>query len=271
MPKDRYEASHDKRNVKLIAGVIAVIAVVLGGLLWVTRPEATTTQATVKSTVPLSNTDQIASESVASEFLKASGNFGVKGDELTGDNIRNVSYLLTRGDASVSRYVSSRKDSYNFLNKTYVYKGSPIDYDARSVAQWKTPVEDRNLTSYQALNIVSKAKPNAQMLTISGQEVPAAEVEVTFDSKETIRTVTANDTTWDGSYSVLEKLFPKNTVTLLLVQDSGTWKVYAQSNLQKQFLLSTWETPDSDAYSTDQTGFTQVSTLKLTTPLKEPK
>jgi hypothetical protein len=271
MPKDRYETSHDKRNIKLIVGVVVVIAVVLGTLLWMTRPASETAPASVKSTVPLSKTDQIASESVASEFLKASGNFGLKTSELTGDNIRNVSYLLTTGDASASRYLTSRKDSYNFVNSSYVYKGSPLNYDSRSVSQWKSPFDDRNLATYQALNVVAQAKPNAQMLTVDSKEVPAAEVEVSFDSKETIRTVTANDTTWDGSYSVLEKLFPKNTVTLLLVQDNGTWKVYAQSNLQRQFLLSTWETPDSDAYANDQTGFTQVSTLKLTTPLKEPK
>lgn len=271
MPKDRFATSHDKRNIRLIAGVIVAAIAVLGALLWITRPEATQTQATVKSDVPLSKTDQLASEESASEFLKTAGTFGIKSSELTGDNIRNVSYLLTKNDASVTRYVTSRKDSYGFLNKNYVYKGSPLDYDGRSVAQWKSPSEDRNLTSYQSQNVTAKAKPNAQMLTISGKDVPAAEVEVTFDSKETIRTVTANDTTWDGSYSVLEKLFPKNSVTLLLVEENGSWKVYSQNNLQKQFLLSTWENPDSDAYSNDQTGFTQVSTLKLSTPLKEPK
>lgn len=271
MPKDRYQASHDKRNIKLIIGVVVVIGAVIGALLWITRPVSEVAPASVKSAVSLSNTDQIASEAVASEFLKASGNFGIKTSEITGDNIRNVSYLLTTGDVSANRYLTSRKDSYNFVNSSLIYKGSSLDYDSRTVSQWKSPIDDRNLATYQALNVVVKAKPNAQLVTISGKEEPAAEVEVTFDSKETIRTVTANDTTWDGSYSVLEKLFPKNNLTLLLVQDNGTWKVYAQSNLQKQFLLSTWATPDSDAYSNDQTGFTQVSTLKLTTPLKEPK
>lgn len=270
MPKDRYEENHDKRNIKLIVGVVAVVAVVLGALLWVTSP-SDKAPASVNSSVPLSKTDQLASESASAEFVKAAGNFGVKTSELTGDNIRNVSYLLTTGDISAKRYTSARKDSYNFLKTTYIYSGSQLDYDSRAVTQWKSPSEDSNLASYQATNIVSKAKPDAQVVTIDGKEEVAAEVDVTFDSKETIRTVTANDTTWDGSYSVLEKAFPKNTVTFLLVQDGGTWKIYAQNNLQKQFLLSTWATPDSDAYSNDQTGFTQVSTLKLTEPLKEPK
>jgi hypothetical protein len=271
MPKDRYEASHDKRNVKLIVGVVVTVTVVLGALLWVTRPPSEETPARVQSSVPLSKTDQLASESVAAEFLKVAGNFGIKSSEITGDNIRNVSYLLTTGDVSINRYLTSREDSYSFLNRSYIYTGSPLDYDSRAVAQWKAPTEDRNLTSYQSLNVVAKARTEAQMITLEGIETPAAEVDVTFDSKETIRLVTANDTTWDGSYSVLEKSFPKNTVTLLLVQDETVWKVYSQSNLQKQFLLSTWANPDSTAYSTDQTGFTQVSTLKLTEPLKESK
>jgi hypothetical protein len=271
MPKDRYEASHDKRNIKLIVGVSIVVSVVLGALLWVTAPSDENPAASVNSSVPLSKTDQLASESSTTEFLKVAGNFGIKTSELTGDNIRNVSYLLTTGDVSVNRYITSRKDSYDFLKQTYIYSGSPLDYDSRAVTQWKTPSEDTNLTTYQMTNVVAKAKSDAQLVTIDGKEEIAAEVDVTFDSKETIRTVTANDTSWDGSYSVLEKLFPKNTVTFLLVQDDGNWKIYAQSNLQKQFLLSTWATPDSDAYSSDQTGFIQVSTLKLTEPLKEPK
>lgn len=270
MPKDRYEESHNKRNIKLIVGVAAVVAVVLVALLWVTAPSEKAPE-TVKSSVSISKADQLASESSATEFLKVAGNFGIKTSELTGDNIRNVSYLLTTGDVSANRYMASRKDSYDFLKRTYIYSGSPLDYDSRAVTQWKIPSEYSNLTSYQATNIVATAKPEAQVVTIDGKEETAAVVDVIFDAKETIRTVTANDTTWDGSYSVLEKSFPKNTVTFLLVQDSGIWKIYAQDNLQKQFLLSTWATPDSDAYANDQTGFIQVSTLKLTEPLKEPK
>lgn len=271
MAKDRNEAGHDKRIIFLIAGVVTVIAVVLGALLWVTRTPTEVVPGNVKSVVPLSAPDQIASETAAQEFIKSSGNFGIKGSELTGDNIRNVSYLLTSEDVSATRYLTSRKDSYNLLKKTQIYKSSPLDYDSRVVTQWKTPTEDRNLTSYQALNVVTKARSDAQVLLIDGKSSNAAEVDVTFDSKETIRLVTANDTTWDGSYSVLEKLFPKNTVTLLLVKDGEQWKVYAQSNLQKQFLLSTWATPDSNAYSDAQTGFTEVSKLTLTEPIKEPK
>lgn len=270
MPKDRYEASHDKRNLKLVVSVTAVVAVILGALLWVTAPSEEAPES-VNSRVSLSRTDQLASESSATEFLKAAGNFGVKTSELTGDNVRNVGYLLTTGDVSANRYITSRKDSYDFLSKTYIFNGSPLDYDSRTVAQWKSPTENRNLATYQTENVSAKAKADAQIVTINGKEEIAAEVDVIFDSKETIRTVTANDTTWDGSYSVLEKTFAKNKVTLLLVQEDGSWKVYAQNNLQKQFLLSTWETPDSDAYTSDQTGFTQVSTLKLTEPLKEPK
>lgn len=271
MSKDRYETSHDKRIIKLIAGVVVVIAVVLGALLWVTRAPAEVIPGNVSSIIPLSESDQIASELVATEFIKSSGTFGIKDAELTGDNIRNVSYLLSSQDTSIKKYLTSRKDSYNFLNKTYVYKASPLDYDSRAVAQWKTPTEDRNLTSYQSLNVVAAARSKAQALSIDGKTSNAAEVDVTFDSKETIRLVTANDTTWDGSYSVLEKSFPRNKATLLLVKDGSEWKVYAQSGLQKQFLLSTWSAPDSNAYTDAQTGFTQVSTLKLTEPLKEPQ
>lgn len=270
MSKDRNTSTHDKRVIKLIVGAVVITAVILGALLWVTRAPSAEEPGKINSNVPLSASGKIASEATSKEFIKSSGNFGVKGSELTGDNIRNISYLLRTNDASNSKYVTTRKDSYNFL-KTYIYKGSPIDYDSRVVAQWQSPDEARNLTTYEASNVVAKARDNAQILTIDGKETTAAQVDVTFDSKETIRVVTANDTSWDGSYSVLEKNFSRNTVTLLLAQDGEQWKVYAQSNLQNQFLLSTWQTPDSNAYADAQSGFTQVSTLKLTEPLKEPK
>lgn len=270
MAKDRYEAAHDKRIIKLIAAAVVFTIIVLCGLLWITRTPSVEETGNVKSDIPLIESGRIASESVASDFIKSAGNFGIKESELTGDNIRNVSYLLTSGDASIKKYLTSRKDSYSFLRSNYIYKNSPLDYDSREVAQWKTPTEDRNLTSYEVTDVTAIARDKAQVLTIDGKETTAAEVDVTFNSKMTIRLVTANDTSWDGSYSVLEKSFPKSTVTLLVVQDGESWKVYAQNNLEKQFILSTWSNPDPNSYTDAQTGFTQVSTLNLTVPLKEP-
>lgn len=266
---DTNDPEHTKRLIKLISGVLVVIAAVLGVIFWLSSGDEDATPE-IKSNVSVTEQEKLAAKSVAEEFVKSSGNFGVRTDQLTGDNIRNVSYLIEKGEASVKDYLLSRQDSYNFVKDNYVFSGSPIDYDTREMAQWKNNFESSRMATMAVQDVSGIPNDNGQYLTVNGSDTRGIEVQVTFNSKETIRDVTANDTSWDGSYAVLEKTFANNTVTLLLAESEEGWKVYSQKDLDNQFLLSSWKTPNSDAYSDRQTSFTRVDTLNLSEPLKEP-
>lgn len=264
-----YEAEHNKRLIKLIIGVLVSVGVVLAALFWMTSGNDDS-ENEINSSVSLLDEEKMAAESVAREFVKSSGNFGIRTDQITGNNIRNVSHLIHEEDTSVKDYLLTREDSYNFVKSEYVYPGSPLDYDSRAMAQWKNQFESNRLATFEAKDVVAESNKDGKYLSIEGRQYKALNVKVSFNSKETIRDVTANDTSWDGSYNVLEKTFPNNTVNLLMVESDEGWKTYQQSDLENQFLLSSWKTPNSDNYAGVQNGFILVDTLTLTEPLKEP-
>lgn len=264
LPQDDYS----KRFIKLISVIAAVLAVIVGGVLWLTADSDPDADPEIKSNVSISDSEKIAAKTVAEEFVKSTGNFGVRSESLTADNIRTVSYLINTSDTSVRDWVTSRRDSYEFAQTQYVHAGSPLDYDTRVMADWKNVFESSRLVTMATTSITGVPSDKGEYLNIDGTEVRAIEVEVTFDSKETIRDVTANDPTWDGSYAVLEKTFPNNVAKLVVAETEDGWKVYAQRELENQFLLSSWKTPNSDAYSDRQTNFTRVDTLTPTVPLK---
>lgn len=261
---------HTKRLIKLIVIVGVVVAIVVGGGLWLTAGEDSNSNPEIKSNVSITNSEKIAAKTVAEEFIKTTGNFGVRSDKLTGDNIRTVSYIINSSETSKRDYVTSRQDSFDFARTEYVLPGSPLDYDTRVMSEWNSVFESSRLLTMATTSITGVPNDNGEYLNIGGKEFRAIEVEVSFDSKETIRDVSANDTTWDGSYKVLEKSFPNNTVKLVIAETEDGWKVYAQKDLDNQFLLSSWKTPNSDAYSDRQREFTQVDTLMPTEPLKGP-
>lgn len=263
-------SSYDKRLMYLIAGSIAVVALVLTAILALpalNREE----EPQINSSVPVSESERIAAESVSREFIKTVGNFGIRTNALTGDNIRTVTYLINNSEgASLTDYIITRQDAYNEAKTNHILSGSSLDYDSRAVSQWKSPFEMSRLATFATGDISPSVSENGRYINIAGEDTKAIDVQVTFDSMQTIRDVTANDTTWDGSYAVLEKPYVNNTVDLILVETEDGWKIYNQDNLKYQFLLSTWKTPNSDAYSNVQSNFTRVDTLNLTEPLKEP-
>lgn len=264
------ESEYKKRLVILISGFFVVVGLVVAGLFAIPSLKGEETKEVIDSSVTLTREEQISAETAAREFIKTVGNFGVRSESLTGDNIREVSYLLQRGEVSVQDYIITRQDSYTTAKQTLIHANSPLNYDSREVTQWKNVTETNRLASFKTTDIVTVSPEKGEYLSIQGEDMKAVAVDVTFDSVETIRDVTANDTSWDGSYAVLEKAFIGNTITVTVVMTEEGWKIYSQEDLQNQFLLSTWRTPSSDAYSNSQTNFTRVDTLNLSEPLKEP-
>jgi hypothetical protein len=268
--EENLEEARMKRVYKIVGGVTVTIALLIGGLLWATS-NGDAENNEIQGNVELTSQEKLSAVETSKDFINTVGNFGVITEQLTGDNIQNVGYLIGTEDPGAKDYVIPRSESYSLAQSKFIYPDSSLDYDTRAVSQWSNGLESEKLMTFEITDLSAAPADSGQYVKINNENVKAIQVEVVFTSKEIIRDVTANDTTWDGSYSVLEKSFGNNTADLLLVENESEWKVYSLNNLENQFLLSTWENPSSEEFSFIQTDFVPVDTLNRTEPYKEPK
>jgi len=257
---------YNKRLAILITSVFSVIALICAAIFIFIPKDS---DETIDSTVEVTESERLAAENVAEEFIKSAGNFGVITDSIDGDSILDVSYLLVEGYASSNDYIKSRADSYLETRDNYIHKDSPLRYDTRVVSSWLNTFEIDRLATIEANVNEVNAHENGKFLNINENDVKAIEVDVVFDSKEIVRDMTANDATWDGSYSILEKDYINTTATITTaIDDEGEWKVYSVRNLDNEYLLSTWKNPNSEYNESRESGFKNVGKLERTEPLE---
>lgn len=272
MENDEIDSKTEKkRMIMLIAGVFAVLAVVLS-LAFAFIPDGSDQEEDIKSEVFVSKEDQLIIEELSSSIMEDVGNFGVVTDSLTAENALDVEYIIAQTPNSGGEFYISRKNSYDKIRED-ILKESPIDYSPKVASEWINESETDGLISYEMISQNSTAVEKGSYLNFNGTDEAAAYVDVNFTSKETIRQATADDSSWDGSYDILEKTFPNNTLRMTFIKDSNNeWKLYSIINLENKFLLSTWETPSSfDTYATTQYDFKKVGKLNREKPLSPPE
>ena len=259
------EKTTRNRLIYLIVGVLSVaVATVLLAVWWTTPNEEPTTPE-ITSQVEIDNQDQVLLSSRAKELLSIAGNFGVRPNTLTGDNIMNAQYLIASNPNQAKDFFVSRESAYAAL-KPHVFAGSPLSYDDRAVSQWTNQNELQNLTGYTVDSVSATTKKTGSYVNIGDKQHTAATVTVNFTSVATQRIQTINDSAWDGTFNVMEKTFANNTANLTFAKDgNGQWKLYSITDLKNQFLLATWYTPNSDAYANTQFDFKLIDTIKATT------
>lgn len=260
--KEMWSNIQERRLIIVIVAAIVFAAVVAGIILQFTGPSNTKVDEEVNSTVKIDNQERVQVEDLSDQAIKDFGTFGSVKDNLTGDNIGNVSYMVEAAPLQASDYWVPRSTQYSGFKDSYIADDSPLDYDTQIISQWANAWEPANLVGYSVTSVESIAQDNAGKVTINDKEYKAVYVDVTFSSQETQYMATGSDTEWDGSYNVMQKGFSDNTATLTFVEISdNNWKMYSIRDLDNQFLLSTWETPASDAYSETQFDFETVATL----------
>lgn len=263
---------YNKRLGILIGSVFGVITVIIVGIFLLLNNQ--TDDSGIKAEVEITEAERIEATALSKDFMKTVGNFGVISKNLTADNILDVSYILVEPNTDSSDYIVSRSDAYNNAKADMIFKGGPLDYNTKNVLSWNNYFELDKMATMELLESNIELNDKGINLNINEKEVKGLEVKVVFDSKETVRDMTANDASWDGSYSVLEKDFVNTSLTLTLVKNSDNeWRVFSIRDLDSNHLLATWESPnDSDSDSVDrQQGFKQVDLLERTEPFKEPK
>jgi len=261
------EAPLNKKAIVVVVLPVVAVAIFLI-LFFVVFPGNTnneeTNQPIVSSTVEISESEQVKLEGISETIINQTGEFGVKKDVITPENIDELATLLEIDVNSADYYFTSRSTAYNSIDD-YIMEGSPIDYNETEVNSWSNDFETLFRNSFSIESVEASAYEKGSYVDIDGTQLRSASVRVSFNSNETMFVEVGSEFGAERSYSVRSKNFNNTTATLVFVIDSDNeWKLYDIRDLENEFLLATWDNPRSDAFSETQFDLQEID--KITPP-----
>lgn len=254
---DSLNGSTDMRWWKIVGAAAVLTIIVIIGIMII---GSTDEEESVKSDVEFSQKEQNLIQRKTEKFISDAGSFGVYPDVLTDENIHDISKLITREQSGYEDYYQSRSEAYENINK-HIHSTSPLLFDIDEVNSWKVPQEYNEMFTYNVDDVSVEVPETGNRMNLEGESTETVEVVVDFDSTQTKRVVTAEDTSWDGSYYVLEKEFQQQRATFTLVKENNTWYIYSKKPMENEFLLVTWEDPNSGDFGDSQFDFERIETL----------
>ena len=257
-------SNSDNKRLNIFIGSAVLVIAALTVVIWVLSTKDSDDAKTdeILADVQISVTDQAEVSTVVDEFINGASNFGFRTDGISSGNITDVQYLVSHSPNSARSLFTSRDAAYGNVRE-YIFKASPRFFNSNVTGSWSNEFETQLASTFRLDKVTVDVKDKGAYLNIGGTDRLTAYVSVTFSSTQTIRNKTADDSSWDGTFNVLEKGFPDNTADITLVQDENLdWKIYAINNLKYEFLLASWQNPDVNAYSDVQRDFVKVGTIK---------
>src|SRR5699024_524395 len=252
-----------KRWWQIGAALFTLTLVIVLAIIFI--PSNNSEEKDIPDTFAISEEDQHELEVKGNEFVEVAGDFGVKSNKITPDSIYNVSYLIDTKSETYEDYITTREDAYDNLSRK-IADGSPIDYDSRIPAQWDVPIESLELWTFKVDKTDSESDTSGKYTNLKGQKLKTVDVHVTFTSTVTKRVRSADDTSWDGSYNVLDKTFSNNTATITFVENNDIWQAYKITNVSNELLLATWKTPSEQYANECQHHFKKTDNLRPSNP-----
>ena len=264
------EATGQLQRLAILFGAILGVVMLVAGLIiwspWSNDGESEDTEVAVKP-FTLSDDDASAIESITNDVLHKTGNFGVDPTRLTKNNIQEIGYTVARQDTGWDDYTVTRSASYDSARDS-IMRTSPADHDRSMTAKWDMGDELETLKSFE----LKKSKvevPGEGTIEPStdGGDARYVRVEVDFTSTVTQRLVTAEDTSWDGSYRILQKDL-NGTATFVFRDYAGEWLLYDIEEPTNEFLLSLWVPNFTDEYTSKMFDFREVEIVTPDKPYK---
>lgn len=252
----------DKRAVAIVAVPIVVIALFLSLFFFVFNNDSEDeTVPEVKSEAEVSETEQIELEGLSEQIVGRTGNFGVKKDQVTADNVDELATLLETDIDSADYFFTPRAKSYDAA-RDFIIEGSPVDYSTTQVSNWTNGFETNFNVGFNVNSVEAVAYDKGSFVNLNGSQRRAVSVRVTFDSTETMFVEVGSEFGAERSYTITSKDFNNNNATFVFVADAkNNWKLYDIRDLNNQFLLSTWSKPEIGAYSETQYNFKEIDKL----------
>lgn len=260
-----------KRTVVLFGAILGVVVLIAGVIIWSPWSSDGTEKDSEVAVRPftLAADDAGDIESIANDTLEKTGNFGVDPNRLTNNNLQEIGYTVTRQDTGWDDYMITRSASYDSARDS-IMRTSPVDHDRSMTAKWDTGDELETLKSFELKkSTVEVPEEGTIEPSTDGEDARYVRVKVDFTSTVTQRLVTAEDTSWDGSYRILQKDL-NGTATFVFRDYAGEWLLYDIENPTNEFLLSLWVPNFTDEYTSKMFDFREVEIVTPDNPY-EPK
>ena len=257
------KTGENKRLGILIAVPIVIALIVTAGIVYIfKKSDSNDDQKKVQSNVAISVIEQTKANSLVEAFLDSVGNFGFKEDALNSKNIMDVSYVASTDANQAKSFFVARANAYT-SGKKHVYVDAPLYFDANATGSWLNDFDTERISTFALVSSSAVANASGSSLNIDGIDRDVAYVAATFTTVQTVRTKTADDSTWDGTFSVAQKTFSDNAVNFTLIKDNDSaWKIYDITGLANSFVLATWNPPAASAFADSQRGFEQIGMIK---------
>lgn len=271
------ETGLNKRAIIVVALPVLLVAVFL--ILFFTvfsNPEETEiqTEAPIQSNIDITEGEQKELEGQAISFIKSAGEFGVRPQQISAENIDEVATLLETDPDSAKNYYTSRATTYEGLDR-FISEHGTIYYPESTYLNWDENFETASNVSFTVDNVIAESSTKGSYIEIDGERLRSVEVNVRFNSQEKMYLEQGSEIGAERSYSVMEKDFNNTTATLVFVYDDhiaeeneveeesqgSSWRIYDINNLRHPFLLATWDDPNTDDYADIQFGFVQTDKI----------
>lgn len=239
----------------LIAGIFAGLFIFLS-----TRNDKNNNSDS-NNNIKLTSDEKSQINKITSDFLKDSGNFGLKPNTVDGNNIMEVRYMLDVQQLnSMGTYYRSRFDSYADIRKKYLSDDSNLNYSNSVLSNWDDTIERTSMLNYNVQNISANIPEYGYTNTDeSNGKSTFVDVTANTNSTSTIINQPVTDSSWNGIFNVNSKTFP-NTIKITFKKQGNSWKVYDAdtSSMQNPFTYSFLSDVDYTKYNDSFTGFNTV-------------
>src|SRR5699024_7375455 len=207
--------------------------------------------------------------------LQSAGNFGYNTVKIIESNsfAEVIKTIKNSPDSVDPAMYRSREVAYNNLKDNFIAKNLPLDYSVSTAASWTQMIEYGTTKRYFKTGSIKVSKPDyMRKMDWNGGMVDTVKVKATFEGVAQTGQQTRHDTQWDGTYKIMERVFPNQEIEVQLVKTQDGWKFYDIDMPDNKFLLSTWKNPEEGVYATElNTGYEEVDILKVGEKLPENK
>lgn len=210
-------------------------------------------------TVDISSKDQKEIEEVVQNFMKDNSTWGVVEDKLVSKDISFQKTMIMKNRPESYEMFLGKTDTYLVTRAKYISKHSALWYEDSVTREWSDSFERDSLVNYTNNSSAVSIPEKGSVVKIGGKNYPVVSTKASFSVTEKRRLQMVNDSSWDGSFEVQQKVF-SGKADVNVVKEKDGWKVYSMSNVSHPFVFSTWD--DNGEDRPDQFDFTKVGTIK---------
>lgn len=254
---------------KRVAIAVPIFLIVVGALLYFFIAPGSSEEDELPENVRIEVTSEEFQKisPVVISGLQSAGNFGYNSIKvIEANSFKEVMKTIKETpDAVDPAMYRSREVAYNNLKDNFVAKNSPLDYSVSTAASWTEMIEYGTTKRYFKIGNIKVSKPDyMRKMDWNGGMIDTVKVKVTFEGIAQTGEQTGHDTEWDGTYRILERVFPGQEIEVQLVKTQDGWKFYNIDMPNNKFLLSTWENPEAGVYATElNNDYEEVDILKV--------